>query len=195
MTLAGKRIELIGDSWVAGASGDALVAELVARGAVVQKDGVVGSSAVARAARATDLRSAIHAFAPTDVIYVLGVNDVVGDRTAAAYLTLASLFPRSWVLSNATLEGSEFRTKVQQIERLQRAAFDGRAIAGATFASPSDFDTTRYHLTAEGARAWGAFVAGVLELQLDTDLSAQLGRGLLRSLPLAEGFLGRFGGR
>lgn len=194
MSLIGKVILLLGDSWIAGASGDALVLELQRRGAIVQKDGVVGSSAVARASNPRDLAAEIASAHPTDVIFVLGVNDTLSDRTAAAYMSLAQMAPGAIMISNATLEGSQYRTRVLQIEKMQFAAFGKNAIAGATFASSGDFDSTHYHLTSDGGVRWAAFVADQLELRLDTSPSARIGRGLLRALPGAEGFLGRFGG-
>jgi hypothetical protein len=198
VSLAGKIILLIGDSWIAGASGDALMHELQNRGAIVSKDGVVGSTAVARASNPRDLVAEIAQAHPTDVIFVLGVNDTPGDRAAAAYVALAqtvmSAGATPWVISNATLDGSAYRTRVLQIEKIQAAAFGQHAVAGATFASPGDFDSTHYHLTPAGAASWGAFVADQFELRMDTSPTARIGRGLLRALPGAEGFLGRFGG-
>jgi lysophospholipase L1-like esterase len=200
MSLIGKIILIVGDSWIAGASGDALVAELQRRGAIVTKDGIVGSTAIARASNPRDLTAEIAAAHPTDVVYVLGVNDTPGDRAAAAYRQLVATTLQAspdavpWVISNATLENSMYRTRVQQIEQLQRDAFGRQAIAGSTFASPGDFDSSHYHLTSDGAQRWGAFVADQLELRLDTSPVAGMGRGLLRLLPGAEGFLGRFGG-
>ncbi len=145
-----------------------------------------------------DFRASLAALHPTDVIVVIGVNDTPGDRAAAAYQKIAQTIvasgARPWILSNATLEGSVYRTRVQQIERLQRAAFGSSAIAGSTFASAGDFDSTHYHLTAAGAANWGPFVGRILADRIAPDSTVLLGRTLLRSLPGAEGFFGRFGG-
>ena len=196
--LAGHTILLAGDSWIAGAAGRALAAALTAMGAnVVAVDGIVGRTSIALAGD-DNFKHELATLHPTDVVVVIGVNDTPGDRAAAAYVKLAQQITaagaRGWILSNATLEGSTYRTKVQQIEALQRAAFGSSAIAGSSFASSADFDSTHYHLTAAGAASWGPFVARIIADKLAPDIAMQFGRTLLRSLPGAEGFFGRFGG-
>ena len=75
MTLAGRTIMVVGDSWTAGAAGAALAARLRAAGVTVVLDGVVGRSAVSLTHEFPGVLATAGAVHPDAVVILLGMND------------------------------------------------------------------------------------------------------------------------
>ena len=194
MSIAGAIILLVGDSWMTGPAGAALADAMRAEGATVVVDGVVGRSANSLVGNLRTLLDEVGTVQPTHVVIVLGVNDTVGQRTHDSYVTLRSAIesagPEVWILSNATMPDSTYRTKVQAIEVMQRDVFGSHAIAGATFADATWFDSTGYHLTPTAAPAWVALVEPMLARMIDgqSGTLSKVGRALLKTLPFADRF-------
>ncbi len=195
MSLAGAVMLLVGDSWAAGPAGAGLADALRAEGATVIVDGVVGRSANLLVANMRAFLEEVASTHPTHVVFLLGVNDTISQRTHNSYDVLyaavTSAGAKAWILSNATLPDSTYRAKVQQIEVMQRDVFGTHALPGALLADPSWFDHTGYHLAPEFAQAWVALVAPMLIRLIDGQSSpfAQLGRAMQRMLPFGERWL------
>lgn len=186
-TLAGRRILLLGDSWVAGPPGMVLAAALEAQGATVVRDGIVGAGVISTVAR---LREILDEVAGVDtVLLLLGVNDVAGVRARDSYVTLREALTatgaRVYVMSNATISDLSlpYRVKVRTIETWQHDVFGAHALALSSSADDSWFNTTHYHLTPEGAAAWVSRIFPAVLTLLDDSPLAALGRTLLRTIP------------
>jgi len=192
VSLVGAIILLVGDSWAAGPAGAGLADALRAEGAQVIVDGVVGRSANLLAANMRSFLDEVAATRPTHVVFLLGVNDVVSQRTRdsydALYAAVTSAGASAWILSNATLPDSSYRAKVLRIERTQREVFGTHALPGALLSDPSWFDHTGYHLTPEAAPSWVALVAPMLVRLIEGQSSplARLGRSIVKLVPFGE---------
>lgn len=195
MSLAGAVILLVGDSWAAGPPGAALADALRAQGATVTVDGVVGRSANSLVGEMRSLLEEVDRTHPDHVVFLLGVNDVVGKRTydsyVALYASVTSAGPEAWIVSNATMPDSQYRDRVVQVERMQREIFGTHALPGATLADPAWFDRTGYHLAPEAAPQWSALVAPLLVRLIDGQAGplARMGRALLNVVPFADRWL------
>lgn len=185
--LQGRRVVLIGDSWVVGPPGVALAAALEAQGATVVRDGIVGAGVISTVAR---LRSILPEIEPGDTVLILmGVNDVAGPRARDSYVTLREALTAAgakvYVMSNATISDPAFpyRVKVRTIETWQHDVFGHRALALSSSADDEWFNTTHFHLTPEGAQAWIARILPSVMTLLDDSPTATFGRTLLGMIP------------
>jgi lysophospholipase L1-like esterase len=187
MTLAGRHLLLLGDSWVAGAAGAALADVLAGLGATVVRDGVVGAGAISTVARLRDVLDEAQGF--DTILLLLGVNDVASQRVRDAYVTLREALSATganvYVVSNATISDPTlpYRTKVRTIEVWQRDVFGDHALALSSSADDAWFDRSHFHLTAEAAPLWVARITPSVLALLDDSPLATLGRALLRTVP------------
>lgn len=192
MSLAGKTLFVIGDSWMAGPPGAALAARLA--GAHVVIDAVVGRSAVSLVGELSDVVAHAVQVQPDAILVLLGMNDTAaGTAERTAYTTikqaLAAALPLVpvFALSNGAPAGTTFHDRVVAAEAAQADVFGARAIPGADLARPEDMDSTQAHLTPDGAGLWAQRVAPVLDDAISRTLvTPGIGSALLKSVPLAE---------
>ena len=157
--LAGKKIYLVGDSWVAGAAGRALSAALHAEGAEVHVNGVVGRTSQALAHETSFSRYA-RGLNPDLILYLIGINDDPASiRLAANYTHLRNVAltigADSWVLPN-TMFKEPHLTRIARVTQAQVGVFGDHVLDTRGLADEGDFDGSGYHLHRAGAERWAA---------------------------------------
>jgi lysophospholipase L1-like esterase len=157
--LAGKRVYLVGDSWVAGAAGRALSAALHAEGAEVHINGVVGRTSRALAHEPSFSRYA-RGLNPDVILYLIGINDdPASTRLAANYTRLRDVAQTvgadAWVLPN-TMFKEPHLTRIARVTQAQVGVFGDHVLDTRGLADEGAFDGSGYHLHRAGAERWAA---------------------------------------
>jgi lysophospholipase L1-like esterase len=187
--LTGKRVYLVGDSWVAGAAGRALRDALRTEGAEVHLNGLVGRSSGTLAHDTGFARNA-RSLHPDLILYLLGVNDdPASPRLLANYTHLRSVAltagADAWMLPN-TMYREPHLTRIAQVTRVQQEVFGDHVLDTRSLAEAQDFDGSGYHLHRAGATRWAARLLPRLLAALAASPTSPvdtLGRTLLRLVP------------